>query len=123
MAASADRMSISEITGSVGVAILLGAFFLNLIGMIGTESRAYQVLNAIGAGDRMLRVVDDWIRAVRGARGDLVRGRTDRARAAAAFVTIARGKSAAAAHRRHRFVNQIAGPRDYVSYDSTQSFG
>jgi hypothetical protein len=39
----------SEITGSIGVAILLGAFFLNLFGMIGAGSRAYQGLNAIGA--------------------------------------------------------------------------
>jgi hypothetical protein len=39
----------SEIVGSIGVAILLGAFFLNLFGMIGVESRAYQALNAIGA--------------------------------------------------------------------------
>ena len=42
-------MSMSEITGSVGVAILLGAFFLNLFGMIGAGSRVYQMLNAIGA--------------------------------------------------------------------------
>jgi len=39
----------SEIIGSVGVAILLGAFFLNLFGKIGADSRTYQMLNAIGA--------------------------------------------------------------------------
>jgi hypothetical protein len=42
-------MSVSELIGSIGVAILLGAFFLNLFAMIAAESRAYQMLNAIGA--------------------------------------------------------------------------
>ncbi len=42
-------MSASELIGSLGVAILLGAFFLNLFGMIRNESRAYQALNATGA--------------------------------------------------------------------------
>ncbi len=42
-------MSISEITGSIGVALLLIAFFMNLFGMLDSESRAYQAMNAIGA--------------------------------------------------------------------------
>jgi hypothetical protein len=42
-------MSVSELTGSFGVAILLAAFFLNLFGIIAAHSRAYQLLNAIGA--------------------------------------------------------------------------
>ncbi len=40
----------SEIIGSIGVAILLLAFFMNLAGRLRASSRAYQALNAIGAG-------------------------------------------------------------------------
>ena len=36
--------------GSVGVALLLGAFLLNLFGWMKSDSRTYQALNAIGAG-------------------------------------------------------------------------
>ena len=42
-------MSISEIIGSVGVAMLLIAFFMNLFGMLGSDARTYQAMNAIGA--------------------------------------------------------------------------
>ena len=50
------QMSFSECSrcpewvGSVGVAILLDAFFLNLFGWLRSESRIYQALNALGAG-------------------------------------------------------------------------
>lgn len=37
------------IIGSVGVALLLGAFFANLVGWMTPASRAYQALNAVGA--------------------------------------------------------------------------
>ena len=40
----------AEWIGTVGVGLLLGAFFLNLFGWLKTDSRAYQALNAIGAG-------------------------------------------------------------------------
>jgi hypothetical protein len=36
--------------GSTGVLLLLVAFFLNLFGFLSRRSRAYQLLNAIGAG-------------------------------------------------------------------------
>lgn len=36
--------------GSAGVALLLAAYFLNLIGRLGREKRAYHALNALGAG-------------------------------------------------------------------------
>jgi hypothetical protein len=38
-----------EAIGSVGVAILLGAFFANLVGWLDTHSRVYHGLNAVGA--------------------------------------------------------------------------
>jgi len=44
------EMSIAEIFGSIGVALLLGAFFMNLFGLMSSDSRAYQAINAIGAG-------------------------------------------------------------------------
>jgi hypothetical protein len=39
-----------ELIGSIGVAILLGAFFGNLMGWLEARSRGYQGLNAVGAG-------------------------------------------------------------------------
>lgn len=39
-----------EWVGSIGVAMLLIAFFLNLRGTLGRGSRRYQLLNAVGAG-------------------------------------------------------------------------
>ena len=42
-------MSASEIIGSIGVAILLIAFFMNLFGMLHSDSRPYQAMNAVGA--------------------------------------------------------------------------
>ena len=42
-------MSGSEIIGSIGVALLLIAFFMNLFGMLTSDSRAYQAMNAVGA--------------------------------------------------------------------------
>ena len=43
-------MSLSDWIGSVGVALLLGAFFLNLFGFLGHTTRAYQLTHALGAG-------------------------------------------------------------------------
>ena len=43
-------MSIAEIFGSFGVALLLIAFFMNLFGLMSSDSRSYQAINAIGAG-------------------------------------------------------------------------
>ena len=42
-------MSYSSVVGSVGVLLLLAAFFLHLFGFI-TQGRLYIVLNIIGAG-------------------------------------------------------------------------
>ncbi|WP_088308584.1 CBU_0592 family membrane protein [Novosphingobium sp. B 225] len=38
-----------EIVGSVGVAILLGAFFANLVGWLAADQKLYLILNALGA--------------------------------------------------------------------------
>jgi hypothetical protein len=43
-------MSFADVIGSVGVALLLIAFFLNLFGFLRRDARGYQVLNAVGAG-------------------------------------------------------------------------
>jgi hypothetical protein len=43
-------MNFSEIMGSLGVAILLLAFVLNMLKIIKTESLSYPLLNFIGAG-------------------------------------------------------------------------
>ena len=43
-------MNFSEITGSLGVAILLLAFVLNMLNIIKTESLSYILLNFFGAG-------------------------------------------------------------------------
>ena len=43
-------MSIAEMFGSIGVALLLVAFFMNLFGLMSSDSRAYKAINAIGAG-------------------------------------------------------------------------
>jgi hypothetical protein len=40
----------AEALGSLGVALLLAAYFLNLIGRLGRERRTYHVVNALGAG-------------------------------------------------------------------------
>lgn len=42
-------MSASDLIGSVGVTILLIAFFLNAFGWLGNETRSYQLLNVVGA--------------------------------------------------------------------------
>ena len=42
-------MSESQFVGSIGVALLLIAFFMNLFGMLNSDSRAYQGMNAVGA--------------------------------------------------------------------------
>ena len=43
-------MTVAEWLGSFGVALLLLAFGLNLVGRMDRGSRGYQVLNAVGAG-------------------------------------------------------------------------
>jgi hypothetical protein len=42
-------MSTSEIVGSLGVALLLLAFCMNSFGLMRSDSRTYQALNALGA--------------------------------------------------------------------------
>lgn len=39
-----------QVVGSVGVVLLLIAFFMNLFGIVTAQSRTYQITNAIGAG-------------------------------------------------------------------------
>ena len=36
--------------GSIGVTLLLAAFFLNLVGVLSTRSRVYPAANFVGAG-------------------------------------------------------------------------
>jgi hypothetical protein len=43
-------MKLSDVIASVGVTLLLIAFFLNLRKILSTDSVAYSVLNIIGAG-------------------------------------------------------------------------
>ncbi|TFH23933.1 MAG: hypothetical protein E4H03_04975 [Myxococcales bacterium] len=43
-------MTASEAIGTAGVSLLLLAFFLNLFGLLGSDTRAYQGMNAFGAG-------------------------------------------------------------------------
>ncbi|MEX2206863.1 MAG: hypothetical protein WEF50_11610 [Myxococcota bacterium] len=42
-------MTTADWLGSLGVALLLAAYFLNLVGRLGRERRAYHVVNALGA--------------------------------------------------------------------------
>ena len=43
-------MTIPDLIGSAGVALLLVAFFLNLFGRLRQDSVAYALLNMVGAG-------------------------------------------------------------------------
>ena len=43
-------MRTSDIIGSVGVALLLVAYFMNLFKLLGQESKTYGILNVAGAG-------------------------------------------------------------------------
>lgn len=43
-------MSAAEIIGSIGVALLLLAFFLQQVGVLSGASRLYLLLNLVGAG-------------------------------------------------------------------------
>ena len=43
-------MNFSELMGSLGVAILLLAYILNILKIIGRESQTYLLLNFIGGG-------------------------------------------------------------------------
>ena len=43
-------MSVAEGVGSIGVALLLVGFFLNLFGYLDRGARPYHVVNALGAG-------------------------------------------------------------------------
>jgi hypothetical protein len=40
----------SDLIGAVGVALLLVAFLLNLVGRLASSSRPYALLNVVGAG-------------------------------------------------------------------------
>ena len=42
-------VSVSELIGTVGVSLLLVAFFLNLFGLIGRRTFKYLLLNLVGA--------------------------------------------------------------------------
>ena len=42
-------MSPSQVIGSIGVAMLLIAFFMNSFGLLASDSRSYQTMNVIGA--------------------------------------------------------------------------
>lgn len=42
-------MSVSEIIGSIGVALLLIAFSMNSFGVLTSDSHTYQAMNAVGA--------------------------------------------------------------------------
>jgi hypothetical protein len=42
-------MSLADLIGFTGVALLLLAFLLNLFGLLAAENRAYMALNLIGA--------------------------------------------------------------------------
>lgn len=43
-------MTISDVIGSIGVGLLLLAFFLNIFKLIDQQSKIYGVLNIVGAG-------------------------------------------------------------------------
>ncbi|MBM4245222.1 MAG: hypothetical protein FJ148_15640 [Deltaproteobacteria bacterium] len=43
-------MTVAEMIGSAGVALLLLAFVLNLLGVLARDSPTYHGLNAVGAG-------------------------------------------------------------------------
>ncbi|MGH7865484.1 MAG: CBU_0592 family membrane protein [Candidatus Binataceae bacterium] len=42
-------MTLDQITGTIGVTLLLAAFFFNQFGFLKADSRSYQSLNASGA--------------------------------------------------------------------------
>ena len=44
------HLTFPELVGSVGVFLLLVAFFLNLFGRLRHTARTYQAMNAVGAG-------------------------------------------------------------------------
>ena len=44
------QLTFPEIVGSIGVFLLLVAFFLNLFGYVAHRALGYQVMNAVGAG-------------------------------------------------------------------------
>ena len=52
------NISTSDLVGSIGVAMLLGAFALNLLGHMARESVAYALLNIVGAG---LATIASWL--------------------------------------------------------------
>lgn len=45
-----ESVSVSDLIGSIGVTMLLGAFALNLLGQMSREGIAYALLNSVGAG-------------------------------------------------------------------------
>ena len=53
-----ENVSASDLIGSIGVAMLLGAFALNLLGKIPREGVSYALLNIVGAG---LATIASWL--------------------------------------------------------------
>ena len=53
-----DSLTASDLIGSIGVAMLLGAFALNLLGKISREGVFYALLNIVGAG---LATIASWL--------------------------------------------------------------
>ena len=43
-------MTIGDLVGTSGVALLLAAYFANLMGWLRPDARAYHALNVVGAG-------------------------------------------------------------------------
>jgi len=68
----------SEVIGSIGVALLLIAFFVNSFGMLASDSRPYQAMNVVGAALSCYASYRIGFAPVRGARSDLVRSRSSR---------------------------------------------
>ena len=49
----------ANIIGTIGVALLLAAFILNLLNVLRADGFAYSVINLLGAADRSTRAQDD----------------------------------------------------------------
>lgn len=53
-----ENLTASDLIGSIGVAMLLGAFALNLLGKIAREGVTYALLNIVGAA---LATIASWL--------------------------------------------------------------
>jgi len=65
-----------EIIGSVGVAILLVAFFANLVDWLAIDSKNIRSPKYGWCRHRGLRILGNWLHAVRRFGGNMVLGRT-----------------------------------------------